>query len=56
MFKRIIVITAIVLILLFLMASLYAYFVLDSPECYVGIPGMLALVYIIVDWSKRLFK
>ena len=56
MFKRFIVMTTVVLVLLFLMASLYAYFGLESPACYAGIPGMFALGYIIGDWCRSRFK
>ena len=56
MLKHVLVMLTIVLVLVFLMASLYAYFRMDEPECYAGIPGMFALGYIIGDWCKRIFK
>lgn len=56
MYKNLVIMITTVAVLVFLLASLYAWFGMSEPECYAGLPGMFALGYIIGEWCHDLFK
>ena len=56
MIERIIGLIIIILFVAFFGISTYALYTFESPECYIGIPGIVILGYIIGDWVQMKLK
>lgn len=56
MIERIVSLIIIILFAAFFGISTYAIYTFESPECYIGIPGVLLLGYIIGDWVQMKLK
>lgn len=56
MIERIIGLIIIILFAAFFGINTYALYTFESPECYIGIPGIVILVYIIGDWMQMKLK
>ena len=56
MIERIIGLMIIILFAAFFGINTYALYTFESPECYIRIPGIVILVYIIGDWMQMKLK
>ena len=56
MIERIVFLTITILFAIFFAISTYALYLFDSPERYIGIPGIVILGYIIGDWVQMKLK
>jgi len=56
MIERIVGLIIIILFAIFFGISTYALYTFKDPECYIGIPGVIILGYIIGDWVQMKFK
>ena len=56
MIERIVCLIVIILFATFFGISTYALYTFKSPECYIGIPGIIILGYIIGDWVQMKLK
>ena len=54
--ERIIGLIITILFAVFFGISTYALYMFENPECYIGIPGIVILVYIIGDWMQMKLK